>query len=108
MKKIIKGTHQLKDYVVTLGYDMGGPESGPIWQSEEVFVHAYSEAEACKIVENYYELPTLSPFGYEGCYARLATASDIENAYARLAEDRRNIPKGYEGDLADFEDIFIN
>lgn len=112
MKKIIKSTNQLKDYIVTLGYDMGGPESGPIWRAEELFVHAYSEDDACRIVENYYDsefgLDQLRWFGYEGCSARLATPSEIDNAYARLAEDRRNIPEGYEWDMADFEDIFIN
>lgn len=77
-------------YLVTFGWDQGGPESGPIWKGDTDIVYAYSEEDACKK----WEAENLDQFqsgfgeygGYEGCWARPATPEEVEE-YSRMMQE---------------------
>lgn len=61
-------------FVMIVGYDCGGPESGPIWRSSEEYFKATSlekaQARAVRIFEKYGD-------GTEGYSVRKATEADM-------------------------------
>lgn len=71
-----------KPYVVSFGYDIGGPESGPIIRSGSDIVYATSEQEAC----DKWEKECADFEGYCGCMAHEATSKEIEEIEADRAE----------------------
>ena len=78
----IQASSHDKAYVVTFGWDEGGPESGPIWKSGEDIVYAPSEQDACRI----WEEENISDItNYEGCWARLAKLDEIEDYKKEMA-----------------------
>lgn len=73
MKRYIRSSAEIA-YMVTYGWDEGGPESGPIWGSDRWLIYARSEEEACRKFED--EIAG-NISGYEGCWAEPATPEDI-------------------------------
>lgn len=76
-------------YLVTFGYDHGGPESGPRISTGTDIVYAKSEEEACRIWE---EENVRYGDGYAGCSASLASAEEIQ----QYEDDIREAEAEYE------------
>ena len=80
MKITINASSQI--YKVTYGYDVGGPEDGPIIRKGEWFTEATSKEDACKKFDA--EWCQADPGYYEGCWAKIATPEEI----SRWEEDK--------------------
>ena len=76
IKSSVTASEDTQIYKVTYGYDVGGPEDGPIMRSGERFTEATSEDDACKKFDA--EWGKADPGYYEGCWAKLATPEEIE------------------------------
>ena len=81
MKKLIRASKANRDYyVVHFGWDEGGPESGPIFKSDNIVIKARNEKDAENRVINklHGEL--------DGCWAEPATQQDIDAFVADMEE----------------------
>ena len=81
----IQDKNGLTAYLVTFGWDDGGPESGPIWGCGTDIVYAESEDDACAK----WEAAHAGQFDiYEGCSAREATPEEV--AYDNMVQEFDN------------------
>lgn len=79
----IKDENGLTAYLVTFGWDDGGPESGPIWRCGTNVVYAESADDACAKWEASYA----GQFdAYEGCSAREATPEEVAHDNMMMQE----------------------
>ena len=111
MKKYVKAASSLKPYLVTFGWDSGGPESGPIYGKGEDIVYALSEDDAC----NKWESENLGQFNsgsaYEGCWARIATQEEVDEFEAemkRLEDEYQYMKEMGWIDDSDIEGCYVN
>lgn len=106
MKRYIRSSAEIA-WMVTYGWDEGGPESGPICGSDRWLIYAKSEEEACRKFEKEYANDI---FGYEGCWAEPATPEDIaeweagenweeELPFSSTRSKKRSIKAGYTGEV---------
>lgn len=82
---IVESSQSERPYVVTFGWDEGGPESGPIWRSGTDIVYAISKEDACNKWESEY-IDQFSDCAYEGCWAREATDADVSKYEAEMKQ----------------------
>ena len=87
MKRYIKTARGMKlPWKVVIGWDAGGPESGPIWRSDDTLIYAYSAEDAIEEAKKYYN----NPSEYEDFYAVLADPEYVDE-YRRHTEDPQTI-----------------
>lgn len=84
-------------YNVHFGWDEGGPESGPIFKSENVIVKARNEKDAENRVRNRFN------GGLEGCWAELATQADIDEFVEEMKKSEEEYRSLVEAGLIDPE-----
>lgn len=72
----------MAQYLVTMGFDVGGPESGPIMRTGYEMVEANSEEEANHYVEEEYK----DDICFCGCSSKLATQEEIDEWNKQMAE----------------------
>lgn len=83
MKRYIKASTKRLPWKVVLGWDAGGPESGPIWKADEFLVYAPTkEAAIAEIVDEYVD----NPDDYDGIDAYPADQEFIDE-HASIVDD---------------------
>lgn len=108
VKSSVEASGKLRPFIVTWGYDAGGPESGPKWGKGEEIQYGTSEEDACRRWEEDNHSWCNSPYsGYEGCWAKETTEEIAEEMNRKMHEEqemleeevRRMFPDVYDEDI---------
>lgn len=107
MKRYIRSNEEiLKPFMVTFGWDTGGPDTGPRISSGHELVYALSKEDACSKWEAD-NAESFRPGGdlyvYEGCWAKPVTPEEVEEyereEYERYAYEDDTIPINSDTDV---------